>query len=163
VSFYGARSSHSSGSALARARIAAGLTQAELADKAHVSRPTIGWIESGRTKRPRLGTATPIALALGLTIADLWPTLAKAIKRGRLLDTVIPIETAVAKNRASYRHGMRLAYSDPEGGVRVRHTHRPPFCCGETWCRCVVLDEPETYPIFGDPSLIEFAAGGVNG
>lgn len=161
MSWRGARSAHSSGSALARARVAAGLTQAELAAKAQVAKGTISWLESGRSKRPRLGTASPIALALGLTIADLWPTLAKAIKQGRFLDTVIPIEKAVRKS-ASHSHGLRLVFEQPEGGRRVHHRHRPPLCCGETWCRCVAIDDPATYPIFGDPKLIEFAAGGAN-
>jgi len=161
VSWCGARTAHSSGSALARARVAAGLTQADLAQRANVSKATIGWIESGRSKRPRFGTATSIALALGLTIADLWPTLAKAVKKGRLLDTVIPIEQAMNDPVASARRGLHLAYRDL-GGVRmVRHRHRPPICCGCMFCRVVDLNDPETYRVIAEPTLI--AAGGVNG
>jgi len=161
VSWHGARSWHSSGSALARARVAAGFTQQQLADKARVSKGTLCNLESGHSKRPRLKTASPIALALGLTIADLWPTLAKAIKKGRLLDTVIPIEQAVRHSIGTRHHGMRLAYSDPDGGTLVRHEHRPPICCGCMFCRVVDLNDPETYRVIAEPTLI--AAGGVNG
>ena len=156
------RSAFSSGSALALARHAAGITQKQLAERACVSSFTISALETGRTKQPLLRVAAPVALALGLTIADLWPTLASALKRGRLLDTVIAMEEAV-KRAATPGQKLRLVYSDPHDGHRVKHVHRPPICCGGVWCRCVDLSKPETYPIFGDPKLIEIAAGGVNG
>lgn len=161
MSWHGARSAHSSGSALARARVAMGLTQQQLADRAKVNKATLGNLESGASRRPRLSTAAPIALALGLTIADLWPTLAKAVKKGRFLDTVIPIEKAVRRRSGPRVNGMRLAYSDPEGGTIVRHHHRPPICCGCMFCRVVDLNDPETYRVIAEPTLI--AAGGVNG
>lgn len=161
MSWHGARSAHSSGSVLARARVAAGLTQQELAERSGVSKGTLSNLESGHSKRPRLGTASPIAFALGLTIHDLWPTLAKALKAGRLLDTAIAIEDAVNAPLATKRRGLRLAYSDPEGGTRVRHHHRPPICCGCLFCRVVDLNDPETYRVIAEPTLI--AAGGVNG
>jgi len=161
VSYPGARSAHSSGSTLARARVAAGFTQQELADRCGVSSKTIGGLESGTTQRPRVKTASPIAFALGLTIADLWPTLAKAVKRGRLLDTVIPIEQAVRRGRGPSTYGLSLAYSDASGGILVRHHHRPPICCGCVFCRVVDLNDPETYRVIAEPTLI--AAGGVNG
>jgi hypothetical protein len=100
-------------------------------------------------------------LALGLTIADLWPTLARAIKKGRLLDTVVPIEEAVRHPHGTRHHGLRLAYSDPDGGIRMRHHHRPPLCCGCMFCRVVDLNDPETYRVIAEPTLI--SAGGVNG
>lgn len=161
MSYRGQRSAFSSGSALARARLAAGLTQRQLADVAHISKGTICGLEAGLTKRPRYGTIEPLAKALGLTVADLWPTLAKAVKKGRLLDTVIPIETAVKvrRRRGPTKYGLHIAYEDPDGGHRRPHVHRPPICCGATWCRCVDMADPETYPVFGDPRLIEFAGG----
>lgn len=154
------RSCYTSGSALARARIAAGLTQQQLADRAKVSQAAVGFLETGHTIRPHWATAEAITTALGMTVADLWPTLAKAVKRGRLLDTVIPIEKAVRHSRGVRHHGMRLAYSDPEGGTRVRHSHRPPICCGCMFCRIVDLNDPETYRVIAEPVLI--AAGGAN-
>lgn len=139
-----------------------GLTQRELAAEAGCSAWTLARLEHGDVT-PLYATADQIADALGVEVATLWPTLARDVeKRGRLLDTVIPITRAV-KKRATNAHGMRMAYADPDGGTKVHHRHRPPICCGANWCRCVDLANPETYPIFGDPSLIEFAAGGVNG
>jgi len=140
--------------------VAAGFTQTQLADKARISKAQVCNLESGRTKRPYLSTASPIALALGLTIADLWPTLAKAVKKGRLLDTVIPIGRAVRQRSGPRINGMRLAYGAPEGATLVRHSHRPPICCGCMFCRVVDLNDPETYRVIGEPVLI--AAGGAN-
>jgi len=149
-------SAHTSSSALARARLAAGLTQQQLADKAHVHQVSVSKAERGR--RIMFPTAEAIATALGYTVAELWPTLARAVKAGRLLDTVIPAKQAITPNVAMKRRGLRLAYS--VDSTRVKHRHRPPICCGAQWCRCAVLDDPETYPIFGDPNLIEFVASG---
>jgi transcriptional regulator with XRE-family HTH domain len=139
--------------------VAAGFTQTQLADKARISKAQVCNLESGRTKRPYLSTASPIALALGLTIADLWPTLAKAVRKGRLLDTAIPIAQAV-KPKAVDRHGMTLVYDSATAPARANHSHRPPICCGCMFCRVVDLNDPETYRVIGEPTLI--AAGGAN-
>jgi transcriptional regulator with XRE-family HTH domain len=135
-----------------------GLTQAQLAKRIGCNNGSICRYESG--KRPRLPMAERVAVAVGLTVADLWPTLDRAVKKGRLLDTVIPIETATRKRGIPRTHGMRLAYSDPDGGHAVHHEHRPPICCGCIFCRVVDLNDPETYRVVGEPTRI--AAGGAN-
>jgi hypothetical protein len=114
--------------------------------------------ESGRS-RPRFPRALKLAAAVGLTVADIWPTLDRAVKKGRLLDTVIPIERA-RRRGVPRTHGMRLAYADPDGGHQVKHEHRPPICCGCMFCRVVDLSDPETYRVVGEPTRI--AAGGAN-
>lgn len=57
---------------LQRARQAAGLTQAELADKSGVSQPHISALESG-TWEPRLATIMQLARALGVEPGALLP------------------------------------------------------------------------------------------
>ena len=52
-------------------RRAAGLTQRELADRAQVSLGTVRDLEQGRTHRPRPGSMTRLAGALGLDAARL--------------------------------------------------------------------------------------------
>ena len=153
-------SAYSSSSALARARIASGLTQRELADRAGLSVFTVHRAETGE-RRPSYRTADKISAILGAEVKDFWPTLERAVKAGRLLDTVIPAETAFTPVAKAKRRS-RLGYERPEGGSRAEHRHRPPICCGKAWCRCVDLSKPETFRSFGDPRLIEFAVGGVN-
>ena len=57
---------------LQRARQAAGLTQAELAEKSGVSQPHISQLESG-TWEPRLATIMQLARALGIEPGALLP------------------------------------------------------------------------------------------
>ncbi len=54
------------GDLLRRFRVAAGLTQEALAERARVSPDTIAALEQGRRRAPRLSTVTEIANALGL-------------------------------------------------------------------------------------------------
>lgn len=146
-----------------RARELRGWTQQQLADNSGLTVTTVCATETGRSK-PRFATAEAIAESLGRAVRDFWPLLADAIEQGRLLGTVIPLEQAArVRRRHSHSHGLKLVYEAPVGGRIVRHRHRPPICCGANWCRCVDVDDPATYPIFGDPKLIEFAEGGVNG
>jgi transcriptional regulator with XRE-family HTH domain len=158
MSYHKLRSSHSSSSTLARARIAAGLTQQQLGDLASTPQAVIAQYESGKS-RPKFPRAEAIASVLNRTVRDFWPLLADAVEEGRLLDTVIPFAPAAKVIRE--RRGYRLAHEDPEGGQRRPHVHRPPLCCGQHWCRCVELEDPATYPVFGDPGLIEFVAEGA--
>ena len=60
-------------SQLKSARQAAGLSQAELATRAGVSRQLVGAVESGR-HLPRVDSAMALAGALGSTVADLFAT-----------------------------------------------------------------------------------------
>jgi putative transcriptional regulator len=54
------------------ARVAADLTQAELAELAGVTRQTIGALEAGGS--PRMNTAQALADALGVPVAELFPS-----------------------------------------------------------------------------------------
>jgi tetratricopeptide (TPR) repeat protein/transcriptional regulator with XRE-family HTH domain len=68
------------GAALRRRRIGARLTQEQLASKAGLSARSLGDIERGRVRTPRLDTVRLLGDALGLTGADLdrFETLARA-------------------------------------------------------------------------------------
>jgi len=57
--------------AVREARLAAGLTQVELADRCGVTRQTIGLIEAGRYN-PTVKLALLISRAVGRSIADLF-------------------------------------------------------------------------------------------
>jgi len=57
--------------ALARYRLSQGLSQADLAEKAGVSETAVNWLERGRRKTIRPGTAKKLAEALGVTIGDI--------------------------------------------------------------------------------------------
>ncbi len=59
---------------LKQLREAAGLTQFELAVKAGLNLSAITQIESGRRRSPRIDTCRAIAVALGVTVDDIWPT-----------------------------------------------------------------------------------------
>lgn len=58
------------------ARVAAGLTQKQLADKLGISYVNISQLENGRSKRgPTLETLNKIAAALGISVSELTPPL----------------------------------------------------------------------------------------
>jgi transcriptional regulator with XRE-family HTH domain len=151
--------SNTSGSAIAMARIAAGLSQAALAERSGLSAATVSGAEMGRT-RPQMATAAAIAKALGRTVRNFWPLLADAVEAGRLLDTVIPITRAVKPIERKRFNIKRVAYRDPEGGTKVVHFHRPPICCQELWVRRVDLNDPDSYRVLVGP--VEIPAGGAN-
>ena len=48
-----------------------GLTQTELARRAGIKQGVLSYIETGRTKHPRIDTMTAIAHALGVTVEKL--------------------------------------------------------------------------------------------
>lgn len=48
-----------------------GLSQTELARRAGIRQGVLSYIESGRTKHPRVDTLTAIARVLGVTVEDL--------------------------------------------------------------------------------------------
>lgn len=56
------------------ARIRQGLSQQELAEKAHVSRTIISGLETGRITTTTTGTLRKIAKALNTTISDIFFT-----------------------------------------------------------------------------------------
>jgi len=153
-------SAQSSGSTLARARVDVGLEQHELAEQLGIKQSQISRYETGKV-RPRYELAKRIAVAVGRTVDDLWPTLERAVRKGRLLGTVIAEEQAVKPRQLVDHFGLRLVHETDTGGIPVYHEHRPPICCGCAFCRVVDLNDPETYRTIGEPVLI--AAGGVNG
>jgi putative transcriptional regulator len=58
-------------SPIALRRFVAGLTQADLAERAGISRDTISRLERG--EHPRLVTARALSRALGVAVTDLFP------------------------------------------------------------------------------------------
>jgi DNA-binding XRE family transcriptional regulator len=67
-----------SNTSLRQVRTGAGLTQGELAARSGVSRQLIGAVESGR-HLPRVDAALAMATALGVDVADLFPTRSEAV------------------------------------------------------------------------------------
>lgn len=150
-----------SGAALSYAREAKGITLCELGRLAGVSGSMVSGYERGRYV-PRYVVAARMAVALGVTVASIWPTLARDVEvKGRLLDTVIPFETAARVRVVKQRRALRLAFAHPEGGHSVTHEHRPPLCCGSMWCRHVDLSDPETYRVVGEPTRIPASSAGA--
>ena len=49
-------------------RVKRGLTQSELARRAGIRQGVLSYIESGRTKHPRIDTLSAIAAALGVSV-----------------------------------------------------------------------------------------------
>src|SRR5262245_47338007 len=70
---------------LRRYRVAAGLTQEELAERAGLSRRAIGSLETGERLSPHRDTVALLASALGLTSAE--RALLESAARHRLPDT----------------------------------------------------------------------------
>jgi len=54
-----------------RLRVRAGMSQAELAQKAQVTRPYITMLETGARKAPSVATLRRIAKALGVPVTEL--------------------------------------------------------------------------------------------
>lgn len=138
---------------LAETRLAAGLTQGELAERAGLSRETLRAAERKANAAPSPKTAAKIAAALGLATTDLWSQAQLDAAKPKRRE---PIDQAVVSIRRSSRY--RLAYATPEGGIPVVHYHRPPICCGTCWCRVVNLSDPETYRSVEQP-LVPLSVG----
>lgn len=60
------------GAHLRARRRSAGLTQEQLAEKAHLSRGTVANLETGAAQSPGAETVEALALALGVSLAELW-------------------------------------------------------------------------------------------
>src|SRR5215218_5096529 len=72
---------------LAVARKHAGLTQAELAERAGIHRVTLARLEGGT--EPGVALALRLAVAVGRGVSELWP-LAVERDQGRKLETICP-------------------------------------------------------------------------
>ena len=77
------------GTLLRRARIVAGLTQEELAERAGISSRSIRDMERGGARRPRKETVALLARALGLSGQDL-SILTEAARRLGAAASVVP-------------------------------------------------------------------------
>ncbi|NUT31473.1 MAG: XRE family transcriptional regulator [Hamadaea sp.] len=75
---------------LRRHRLAAGLTQAELAAAAEIGVRTVRDLEAGRSVRPQRSTVELLGAALGLSGRDLTVFIAVARGRGRLAPADVP-------------------------------------------------------------------------
>ncbi len=118
-------------SALRERRVAAGLTQAELAGEAGVSRPQISAIEAGRNT-PSVTAALALARALGAPVEELFPA--------EPLVAVPVVEAApegsppgwVGWASGSSTQGSRIAAREPS------YSQHPTPCCtrdGSESCR----------------------------
>jgi transcriptional regulator with XRE-family HTH domain len=67
------------GAAIREHRLKAGLTQAELAQRAGIGRPHLNHIEGGR-KNPTVVVLVHLARGLGVNPADLLPSLSQAAR-----------------------------------------------------------------------------------
>jgi transcriptional regulator with XRE-family HTH domain len=67
------------GAAIREHRLQAGLTQAELAQRAGIGRPHLNHIEGGR-KNPTVVVLVHLARGLGVNPADLLPSLSQAAR-----------------------------------------------------------------------------------
>ena len=81
VAFFNAGHEDSFGSRLRRARLAAGLSQEALAERARMSSDAVAALERGRRRFPRPQTVKALAAALGLTDEDRAALLAAAPRR----------------------------------------------------------------------------------
>ncbi|MFI5931010.1 ATP-binding protein [Actinoplanes sp. NPDC051494] len=127
---------------LRRNRLAAGLTQEELADLAGVAVRTVRNLELGRVARPRRRTLEQIADRLGLTEAD----------RHRLLDT------RPAADDPADPSGVSLPGALPDFVGRHGPLRRITALAGPGGPRTVVLAGP---PGIGKTSLAVRAAGAL--
>lgn len=75
----GNRRSNRFGEAVRKERVAAGLTQEELADQSGLDRSYVGGVERGE-RNPTLGVIEKIAKGLGISLAELFSYSAKGPK-----------------------------------------------------------------------------------
>lgn len=102
------------GSLLRYARIRAGLTQRELAERAHVPQPAIARIESGKVS-PRISTLLPLIAASGFAL-ELAPKIGDGVDRGLIRSSLdrspeerIRAAAAAAKNLETFRSAVRAS------------------------------------------------------
>lgn len=103
------------GDLLRHYRVAAGLTQEELAEHAGLSRRAIGALETGERRTPHKETVALLAKALGLTTAE--QALLESAARNRLPGTGAPADTATgmaARWRGPRQSGQPLVGRQPE-------------------------------------------------
>lgn len=114
---------------LREARLAAGLTQARLADLAGTSQPTLAAYEAGRAE-PRLGTLRRLMEAAG---SELVLEVHPKLRRGAtpLTDAAIEIATLLGRGRAADAWRRLLDFVDdfrgsPTAGKRLLVRDAPP-------------------------------------
>lgn len=103
------------GKQIREARKAAGLTQAELAQRVHLSRSHIGAIELDRYN-PSLSTLTAIAAAVGKPIAEL-------VDSGGIMEVYNPDNSIDVYEQTDERHTY---YHDPEVARIAQEMHDDP-------------------------------------
>jgi DNA-binding SARP family transcriptional activator/DNA-binding XRE family transcriptional regulator len=154
------------GEALRARRVRAGLTQAELAERAGVSVRAVRYIESGRIARPRRESVRRLAEAVGLAVDESW--FAEGLDADRLWLGVLgrlelrrggrPVETGPLKQRSL----LALLALRPNRVVRheeiveVLWGSAPP----DSWQNLVHTYVSRLRKVTGGPELISSARGG---
>jgi non-specific serine/threonine protein kinase len=118
---------HESFSALLRRyRLAAGLTQAELAERAGLSVKGLSLLENGKRQTPYPHTVTLLARALGLTASEA-ATLEAAVSRGRVPASA---DAATARGEAAAPAGSMLPFVPAPLGPRSNLPVQPTSFIG---------------------------------
>lgn len=139
-------------------RDAAGLTQAELAEKLDVSRPAIGTWESGKV-RPRLNKLKELADLFGVTVAELMGEDAEPVPF-RASGTMMPLLGYAHMGEPCDEDNLQEMLEVPSD-VASRHpngflVHAQGDCMDMIFPHdCVLLVDPDMEPVNGRPVLAE--------
>lgn len=139
-------------------RDAAGLTQAELAEKLDVSRPAIGTWESGKA-RPRLNKLKELADLFGVTVAELMGEDAEPVPF-RASGTKMPLLGCAHMGEPCDEDSLSEMVEVPSD-VAERHpngflVHAQGDCMDLLFPHdCVLLVDPDMEPVNGRPVLAE--------
>lgn len=139
-------------------RDAAGLTQAELAEKLDVSRPAIGTWESGKV-RPRLNELKELADLFGVTVAELMGEDAEPVPF-RASGTMMPLLGYAHMGEPCDEDNLQEMVEVPSD-VASRHpngflVHAQGDCMDMLFPHdCVLLVDPDMEPVNGRPVLAE--------
>lgn len=139
-------------------RDAAGLTQAELAEKLDVSRPAIGTWESGKA-RPRLNKLKELADLFGVTVAELMGEDAEPVPF-RASGTMMPLLGCAHMGEPCDEDSLSEMVEVPSD-VAERHpngflVHAQGDCMDLLFPHdCVLLVDPDMEPVNGRPVLAE--------
>lgn len=139
-------------------RDAAGLTQAELAEKLDVSRPAIGTWESGKA-RPRLNKLKELADLFGVTVSELMGEETEPIPY-RASSTMMPLLGCAHMGEPCDEDSLHEMVEVPSD-VAERHpngflVHAQGDCMDMIFPHdCVLLVDPDMEPVNGRPVLAE--------
>ena len=139
-------------------RDAAGLTQAELAEKLDVSRPAIGTWESGKV-RPRLNKLKELADLFGVTVSELMGEESEPIPY-RASGTMMPLLGCAHMGEPCDEDSLHEMVEVPSDVAERHHNgflvHAQGDCMDMIFPHdCVLLVDPDMEPVNGKPVLAE--------